>query len=226
MPRRVSEEVYRFSELSDKAKERVKYDWMSSDGFVWGEEYLDAIKALAKHFGGKMYDYSIDFFNSSPSYAKFSMPEPDEEPSGDWGGEPMLRSDLGDAPTEAVAWDTSAAPEVGGETRRLLKQLGTYDPVTLKGHGECKLTGYCGDESAIDGFREAFFGGERDLNALMQAAFDTWLAAAQADCADQYTDEQFSENCEANDYWFYADGRMYSGPVPESLPEGRGRYKK
>src|SRR5438445_9084571 len=42
------------------------------------------------------------------------------------------------------------------EIRRRLETLGSYDRKTLKGDGECKLTGYVADEDAIDGFRFAF----------------------------------------------------------------------
>jgi hypothetical protein len=92
---------------------------------------------------------------------------------------------------------------------RLLAELGTFDAKTLKGHGECKLTGYCADEDAIDGFRQAWRAGERNLEKLLQAGFKTWLKAAQADCASQFEDEQLSENCDANDMMFYANGNVF-----------------
>lgn len=87
-----------------------------------------------------------------------------------------------------------------------LAALGTYDPVTFRGHGDCKLTGFCADESAIDGFRKAWHAGERDLGKLMQAAFREWLKDAQADCAGQYEDENLADFCETNDYEFTAEG--------------------
>lgn len=94
------------------------------------------------------------------------------------------------------------------EVLKRLKSLGAYDKKTLKGSGECKLTGVCHDEDAIDGFRIAWFKGERDLNKLMQAAFDSWLKAAQADCESQYKDDQMSENSEVNGYEYYENGEM------------------
>jgi len=101
-------------------------------------------------------------------------------------------------------------PEMtGAEIRRRLATLGKYNKRTGKGHGECKLTGVCSDEDAIDGFRIAFRKGERDLDALMRAAFDSWLKGGQADCAGFYEDEQFAEHCEANDYEFTEAGKFY-----------------
>ena len=96
----------------------------------------------------------------------------------------------------------------GDEIAAMLAALGSFDPVTLKGHGHCKLTGYCADESAIDGFRKAWHDGERSLDALMQAAFETWLADAQADCAAQYEDDQFAETSEANGWEYDENGNL------------------
>lgn len=95
------------------------------------------------------------------------------------------------------------------EIKKILAGLGSYDPKTLKGNGDCKLTGFCMDEDALDGFRRAFEGGESDLNALLQAGFDSWLKAAQDDYEGQYQDEQFAEYCEANGYEFNEDGSRF-----------------
>lgn len=166
-------EVFRFSELSETAKDRAKTDHAASLGFCWAGEYMDSINALAAHFDGRMHHWEIDWFNSSYSSASFRMPEMDAK-----------------------------------EIKRRLDLLGSYNKRTGKGHGDCKLTGFCADECAIDGFRIAWRQGERDLEKLMQAAFDSWLKAAQADCEDQFSDEQFSENCDANNYEFYANGEL------------------
>jgi hypothetical protein len=91
-----------------------------------------------------------------------------------------------------------------------LDSLGTYNRETLKGHGDCKLTGYCADEDAIDGFRKPFHEGERDLPKLMHAAFKSWLQAAQDDCESQYSDDAFSEHADANEYEYEQHGRMSS----------------
>ncbi len=173
--------IYKFSELSDKAKQKAKDDYASHFGYNWGDEAFDSIKKLAEHFGGKVTNYDVDFFNCSHSSMSFDMPD-----------------------------DMTKA-----EIRRRLKELGTYNRRTLKGHGDCKLTGYCADENAIDGFRIAFVRGkETDLNKLMEAAFRSWLKAAQDDCEDFYSDETFGEHCEANEYEFKEDGSFHPRRKP------------
>jgi hypothetical protein len=94
------------------------------------------------------------------------------------------------------------------EIWRRLKELGSFDPKTLMGSGDCKLTGYCMDESAIDGFRKAWFSGERDLNELLQAGFESWIQAVQADYEYQRSDEQIAQHCEANEYFFTEEGEL------------------
>lgn len=89
-----------------------------------------------------------------------------------------------------------------------LAELGAFDPATLRGRGDCKLTGFCADEAAIDGFRIAWHAGERELNELMRAAFHEWLENAHTDCAGQYEDEVFAEVCEVNGYQFTEDGTL------------------
>jgi hypothetical protein len=93
-----------------------------------------------------------------------------------------------------------------------LKELGSYNRRTLRGNGDCKLTGVCFGEDAIDGFRIAFRReGITDLGELMDCAFDSWLKSVQADCEYQYSDEAFSETCEANSWEFNEDGSFYRG---------------
>jgi hypothetical protein len=95
------------------------------------------------------------------------------------------------------------------EIERRLRELGDFNAKTLKGSGDCVLTGVCHDEDAIDGFRIAFMrNGETDLNALMRAAFDSWLNICQSDCEYQYKNKEFSEHCDANGYMFTANGEM------------------
>lgn len=176
--------VYSFAELSADAKQRAKDQHAANFGFAWSNDYLASLRALAEHFGGKLTDWQIDWFAGSYSSASFDMPD----------------SDLASLGDDFAETEASIAAK--------LAELGAFDPATLKGSGECKLTGFCGDESAIDGFRIAWNGGERSLDKLMQAAFREWLKDAQADCAGQYEDETFAEHCDANNYEFTAEGRI------------------
>lgn len=185
----VTRNIYKYSELSDDAKETARQNYAANHGYLHADEAFASMNALAEHFNGRIKNYEVDFFECSHSSMTFDMPDFD-----------YLTEFENDAETEI---------------KERLDTLGEYNPETLKGHGECKLTGVCHDEDAIDGFRKAWHDGERDLEKLMQAAFRNWLKVCQSDCAYFYGndpeagDEDFAEHCDANNYEFYEDGSFY-----------------
>jgi hypothetical protein len=179
-----TETLYRFDELEECAQDKVREMFMEE--YNWAGEAMDSLKALAAHFGGRLADWSIDWADYNRSSAKFDMPE------------------MGYA-----------------EARELMEQLGSYNPQTLKGNGDCKLTGVCHDEDAIDGARQWLYAQPLppapeddeddetiDLGEMMDEAFDSWMRACSRDYESQGDDEQVRDSCEANDYWFYANGRL------------------
>lgn len=179
--------VYKWPELSEAAKDNARQKYEEHNGGAnWfrAEEYLDAIKKLAKHFGGKVVDYSLDWSGGcSPSSMDFEMP---------------TREEIGMTKT---GWRRDIWAK--------LRELGRFNRRTLRGHGDCKLTGMCYDENAIDGFRWAFYRDkENDLNVLMQSAFDSWMKAAHEDYEYDFGDEGMKETAEANEYEYTEDGRM------------------
>lgn len=182
MPQQKTITVYRFSELSDKDKDYAMNKHAEYFGYSLADDALISLRKLAEHFGGSLTDYDIDFFACSHSSASFDMPEQDFTEGDDL---PSIR------------------------LKEQIDALGSYNPKTLKGNGDCVLTGYCADEDAIDGLRQSYHSGERNLTKLMQCAFKTWLRACQSDCEAQYSYDDFSEMCDANDYLFYENGRLY-----------------
>ena len=73
--RTIETTVYKFSELSAKAKQRAKDDSAEVWGYSSAEEAIESLKKLAEHFDGKLKDYAIDFFACSHSSATWDMPE-------------------------------------------------------------------------------------------------------------------------------------------------------
>ena len=92
--------------------------------------------------------------------------------------------------------------------------LGDFNPSTLKGVGECKLTGVYSDEWLIDGAREAYFSApnincNNFLERIHIAALSSWKKEADEAATFQYTDEAVNEACGCNGYEFYMDGRLF-----------------
>lgn len=179
--------IYTFAELSDEAKQAAIYQDQSHSGWFRADEYMASLKALAEHFGSSVVDYELDWGNAcGPSSMEFNARA--QEDSG----------------LSKTAW--------AAHLRAKLRELGTYNRRTLKGHGDCKLTGCSTDENAIDGLRWAFYrDGERDLNVLLQAAFDSWIKAAWADWKYDYDPSEkggYAETAEANDWRYTEEGRI------------------
>ena len=107
-----------------------------------------------------------------------------------------------------VKFDTENIEYTVKELKALIVSMGKFDKKTLIGEGECKFTGVCFDEDAADGARKAFFDGERNLNKILQAGFNTWIKSCVSDFENQQSMEYFEEHCEANEYTFEEDGTM------------------
>lgn len=95
------------------------------------------------------------------------------------------------------------------EIQAKLETLGTYNPETLKGLGDCKFTGICFDEDALDGFRQAFYASEdNDLSEFLRAGGESWLAACALDYEYSQSEERFKEDCDANEWEFDEQGNI------------------
>ena len=164
--------IYKFLELSRKAKNEVKQFYKEQFGYSWKFETIHTIKELIKRFDGSFTDSYINNDNLNIT-VKFSMPD-------------MTSSEI---------------------DRRLAK-LGTFDSVTLRGHGDCVLTGYFMDEEAINAIRIARNIGEIDLNKLIRLAIKAVAVSTKADYKAQFEDENFAKTCEANDWEFLKDGTL------------------
>ncbi len=189
--REISVKVLKYEELSDSAKETARQNYAANMGYLHGDEALETMTKLAEHFGGKVSNYEIDWTGAvCHSTMEFDMPDYEN------------------------GFDATGYENGEAEIERRLGLLGEFNPETLKGVGECKLTGVCYDEDAIDGFRKAWHDGERDIHKLMTAAFDNMLKQCQSeyDCFyahGENDDSEFAEHCEANEMEFYEDGSDY-----------------
>jgi hypothetical protein len=203
--RTIETKIFKFDELSPTAKERAKQDYRADGDFPHGEEYIESLEKLAEHFGGKMTDYSIDWGNATYATSEFEMP--DSEDIGNNNLPDHIQRGIGTS--DATEADVKAAYEAW--LKKKIDELGTFNPKTLKGHGDCVLTGCGTDEDAIDGLRKAYVGGERDLEELMKAAFESAMEDADSECEAFYEDENFSEHADGNDMEFYENGKLYRG---------------
>lgn len=85
-------EVYKFDELSNKAKEKARDWYRSTSDFHWSDENKESIDAFCNHFGIRLTtwsvspysspDYSADYFNSHFRGLKLKDFKRDHMPTG------------------------------------------------------------------------------------------------------------------------------------------------
>lgn len=177
--RTIRTKVYKFSELSEQAKNKAVEINAYNCEFFDADEFLESLKKFAEHFNCELKDYDIDWSNSvQHSGAYFSVPDY----VNDWSEE---------------------------ELKVQVLAMGSYNKKTLRGNGDCVFTGVCFDEDAADGLRKAYFEGERDMKELLQAGYKTWFKAANEAYEYQLSKEGYADQCEANEYEFKADGTRF-----------------
>ncbi len=107
-----------------------------------------------------------------------------------------------------IRFELSEGAYTKEELKQVIEDMGSYNPETLGGNGDCKFTGVCFDEDLCDGARKAYFSGERNIRELIEAGIKEWEISTQKDAEYQFSIEGFAEHCEANDYEFNESGNM------------------
>lgn len=178
----IETKVYQFEELSKEAKQTAIQRMRESEYEIGYAYSNDAIKSLQK---------LAEAFNSELKDYKI-----------DWfeGYRNVISFDV---PEYVQDWNKKQIASV-------IKSLGSYNKDTLRGDGECKLTGFCMDEDAIDGVRIAFLrGGITEVKELLMAGYKSWFKACNSDAEYQISDEGITETIEGNDYEFTEDGKRF-----------------
>lgn len=85
-------QIFKFDELSDKAKEKARDNYRSNADFHWLDEAQNSIKAFCDHFGIRLTqwnvspysspDYSVEYFNSHFRGLKLKDFKRDHMPTG------------------------------------------------------------------------------------------------------------------------------------------------
>lgn len=165
--------------------------------YDWSAETFASLKAGIEAFGGEIRDYCIQWDCPTHSYVRISVPSLTEWAKGcdGWDRRITLIERQGiDPDSLTMGQEEGIALLV---FREELAALGSVNPETNKGLGDCKLTGYCMDESFLGGVRESFAGGETDLKEMLNQGVESLLADACSDYEGQLKEE--SEGTEGNE---------------------------
>ena len=175
--------LYQFDELSDRAKDNAIESMGANDMEHERFEIRKTIQAFEEHMNVTL-DWEIDYTDSMPT-----------------------------KPTRAsVPWYLEDAddPENIESLKDAVESLGSYDPETLKGYGDCVLTGVIYDEEIADGARYAFYReGSTDRAYVAKRGMDFLEKTIHQEYAYKSSYEHASELADANDYWFTENGRLW-----------------
>lgn len=181
MPREVTQTVYKYEELSDRAKERAR-EWYREeilafdDDYYWCKDNVDSLKKWADWFCVKILDYSLGGSDNRNQHVKFEL------------------------------YIDYIIEEMRGV--RLWKYFNNQ-LVMPDLSGNCPFTGYCFDEVLLDKIRDFMKRPwDTDYQELMQDCIDDFCKAYADDVDYQYSDEAVEESIIANEYEFDEDGNQ------------------
>lgn len=233
----VTVETFSFDELSDEAKERALEDWNRDDPYSWDREFRDTLKAFEDEFGVKVerweyspsgYDFTLrtDGVDSDGLELKGNRAR-----AWFWNNHGAVLLE-----PRKTWWYRDR--DTGKWTRGLVCGTGEPNPVRKSKvffdrvyDGTCPWTGYCMDCLALDPIAHFCFGVEWDekekkrvpssrriavddsntVESLLRDCVHSMFRYVRDDWAVQRTMEAFKDACEANDYRFTCDGKMWSG---------------
>lgn len=183
--------VYKYDELSDKAKESAFQTWCDGQTkWFWMDENIDSMKAFAKHFDITIKDYEI---GGQYNHVDFEL-------SGEEGINDMeyirLWKYLKNHDYENVRVYTR---------EEKLKYLGN---VTI--FNECPFTGYCMDDTILDEMRDFIKKPWKvTYYDLIDRCFDKWIKSCVADMDYQISEECFAESY-AQENQYQDDGSVFN----------------
>lgn len=196
--------IYKFSELSEKAQRRA-WDQSPDETYLYDDEFSATLAAFEKIFDIDVYRYNVDpFWNPSWSYVKAG--KADDCPDGDplrvarfmWNNYARFIS-------KGKYYSTPGRWINGKYTYKFRHSRTTFEM------DNCPLTGVCWDldilQPIIDCLHyKRFFNSIDDLyNECLHSFFHSWQA--QKDYLQSF--DYFADTCDANDYEFLETGEMW-----------------
>ena len=204
--------IYRFSELSEEAKEKAIDKWRdNSQGlFSWKNEASDTLNAFCKIFDVKY--NTIDYLETYRNKYRINLPDEVKNLSGIrlaaylWNN---YKNELYKGKFYSVRSD-----KIMNHNRVKSKVLSNgkifnayYSAITLE--HSCVLTGMCYDDNILDPIYEFM---KRPYNTgideLINDCISSFCKAVASDIEYEYSDKCIIETIEINDYEFTENGDL------------------
>lgn len=205
--------VFKFEELSEKAREHAHYQWLNNWQFGWSDEYKKTLEEFCDRFPVKVRDWEIS--TSSHSYCDITITC--EDGLAEIKGVRLMAHlytnhfhdlfkgryfSLWSKRHQNPHWKEGGHAPWGALKSRYSKVM--FEP------NMGVLTGFCADEEILDPIYE-FLKKPRNITyaALLKECTDNWVDAYKNDMEESSTMEAFKEDCESNEYEFTEDGERF-----------------
>ena len=182
VPKSVKIKIYKFNELSDKAKDRARHNRI----WPWGDDYIKALKQFVLYFGCKLVDYNIDW--ASKYYSNVFISE-------------FNNTDPYDVPYDIEYVEEGCSLKFSYE-KWLKNKIDSYN--------QGQFSGFFVDDIMFNGLTAEYNKGERDLQKLVLSGYDEWFNSANIDYEEYHSDEYIGNESEEADLWYYDNGELFS----------------
>lgn len=199
--------IYKFNELSKKAKEYAIEQYRNKNSEIfWADETIESLKSLFNACNGvKLKDYSLGEYNSSLE-VEFSYDEVGElsgKRAFAWIENNLLcniRIKKGIDNLKNRVWLSDCVKNPKHKQGAFIRFEGTIK--------DCPFTGYCADDVFLDSLLKDIKQG-CDLKTAFEGLATTYQKIIQNEIEYQNSDEYIIEHMECNDYEFTKDGERY-----------------
>jgi hypothetical protein len=203
--REIIVKLYKYSELSDRAKERAR-DWYRGNGidYSWSGEAADSLKAFAGALPIKLWDY--EYGERGRSYFRFDVTNENTEDLTGLRLRTWFINNFWNVIEKGKFYSTAGTYDAAGKYQ-YKKRYSKMTPEV-----SCPFTGYCADEDIIDPIRKLIFNyrpGAYDavtFRDVVKDCFDSFADSVAADIEYQNSDEAVAETIDANEYEFDENG--------------------
>ena len=199
--RKIEISVFKFSELSEKAKQNALAEYQNDGEYFWADENRQTLESFADRFPITINKWS---YGGRGEGVFFTFNESDEiEELNGVRLRTYLINNYYDILFERKPQGAYTKNEKTGKWS--YKRLSRITFVETS----CPFTGYCVDEDILDPIR-TFVNKPNSTNfkELIDECFDSWVRACNADYEYQFSEEAYSEHCEANEYEFDESGNL------------------
>lgn len=195
--REMSINVYKASELEEKALEKAYYDWLDTGiAYSWTEDNKNTLDEFEKLFPVKIKKWEYDTTSGHVSF-EFTESDDIEELTGQRLATYIWNNYRYGLFTPKIYWSN----KLGSFKKRTSK---------IKLQTDCVLTGYCIDDDILDPVYKFLKKPCEHTNFydLMRDCFQSWVNACSNDFEACTSQEYFIEHSDENGYEYDEHGRM------------------